>query len=203
MSAPAPSLPAAAATAAAGPTPLDRAAGLLSRWSARLGGLAILASAILVSVEVVLRNLPGGMPDGVRLHSFDLTNYGFAAGVAFSFSYALTERAHIRIDIVYARLPLALRATLDVCALAGMTTMACVMAWHGWGVALRSAKMGAMPNSTLALPLAVPQSVWAAGLTWFALVAGLLTLQATWRLVRGRLALVHATAGVVHEEDAA
>lgn len=181
----------------------ERAVRAASRWSARLGGLVVLACAVLVSVEVVLRNLPGGVGATAQLHSFELTNFGFAAAVAFGFAYALTERAHIRIDLIYARLPLPARALLDALSLLSLAAMASVMAWHGWGVAMRSAAMGAMPNSTLRLPLVVPQSVWAAGLSWFAAIAVLLAAQALLRLARGRFAQLHADAGVVREEETA
>ncbi|RAH97768.1 hypothetical protein DLJ53_28425 [Acuticoccus sediminis] len=183
------------------PTRLDRIVGTLSRWSARLGGAVVLACALLVAAEVILRNLPGGMPEGIRLHSFDLTNYGYAAAVAFGFSYALTERAHIRIDVLYALMPLALRAILDVFALVCLAATAATMAWYAWDVAMRSAAMGAMPNSTLRLPLAIPQSIWAAGLTWFAIVATLLTVQALVQLARGRIRQVHESTGVVREGE--
>lgn len=181
----------------------ERAVRAASRWSARLGGLVVLACAVLVTAEVILRNLPGGLGSEVRLHSFELTNFGFAAAVAFGFAYALAERAHIRIDLLYARLPLAARAGLDALSLLSLAAMASTMAWHGWGVAMRSAAMGAMPNSTLRLPLVIPQSVWAAGLTWFAGIAVLLAAQALLRLARGRFAEVHAAAGVMREEDTA
>lgn len=181
----------------------DRAVQAASRWSARLGGLVVLACAVLVTAEVILRNLPGGLGAEIGLHSFELTNFGFAAAVAFGFSYALTERAHIRIDLIYARLPLAVRAILDTLALMSLASMATTMAIHGWGVAMRSAAMGAMPNSTLRLPLVIPQSVWATGLTWFAGIAVLLTAQALLRLARGRFAEVHAASGVLREEETA
>ena len=177
---------------------LERLCAVASRWSARLGGLVILASALLVAAEVILRNLPGG-PPALRLHSFELTHYGFAAAIAFGFAYALTERAHIRIDVLYALLPLPLRAALDALSLLALAGMAALMAWQAWGVTAQSARMGAMPNSTLQIPLAVPQAIWSAGLTWFALVAALLAGQGLARLLTGRVAALHAASGVAVE----
>ena len=168
-----------------------------ARWSARLGGGMILLAVFLVAAEVVARNL--GL--GVRLHAFDLTNYAFAAAIAFGFSFALIERAHIRIDLVYQRLPLGLRAWLDAIALTGLAVMACGMAWQAWRVVAASLKLGARPNSTLDIPLAIPQAVWATGLTWFALVATVLSVIAAAGLVRGRLAEVHAASGVISERE--
>ncbi|MGI9486544.1 MAG: hypothetical protein ACR2RF_11820 [Geminicoccaceae bacterium] len=49
----------------------DRIINAAARLSARLGGAAILASALLVGLEVASRNF--GL--GLRLHAFELTNY--------------------------------------------------------------------------------------------------------------------------------
>ena len=56
-----------------------------ARLSARIGGLTILCSAVLIGLEVLSRNL--GL--GLRFHAFELTNYGFAAATAFGFAHAL------------------------------------------------------------------------------------------------------------------
>jgi len=170
---------------------------LAARWSARLGGAVILLSAFLVAAEVVARNL--GL--GVRLYAFELTNYAFASALAFGFTYALVERAHIRIDLLYHWLPLEVRAWLDGAALLCVAAMACGMAWHGWRVVAASLRLGARPNSTLDIPLAAPQAIWAIGLTWFALVASVLTILAVAGLAKGRAAEVHASAGVAAESE--
>ena len=173
------------------------ATAVAARWSARLGGGLILLSAFLVAAEVVARNL--GL--GVRLYAFELTNYAFASAIAFGFSYALIERAHIRIDLLYQWLPLGLRAWLDAFALICLAAMAGGMAWQGWRVVAASLRLGARPNSTLDIPLAGPQAIWATGLTWFALVAVVLSAMAMAGLLRGRVAAVHASAGVAAERD--
>ncbi len=172
-----------------------RIAAVAARWSARLGGTVILLSALLVTADVAARNL--GL--GLRLHAFELTNYTFASAVAFGFAFALTERSHIRIDLLYRCLPVRARAVLDATALASLTGLGAGMAWHGWGVVAASLRLGARPNSTLDIPLAAPQALWAAGLTWFALIAALLTASAVAGLARGRVAEVHAVSGVLVE----
>lgn len=179
---------------------LNRLIAGLSRWSARIAGLVILASAALVSTEVLVRNLPDGVRPDLHLHSFDLTNFGFAGAVAFGFSHALISRAHIRIDIIYALFPLWSRAVLDAAALVLLTVTASIMAWQAWDVVAESMRLGAMPNSTLRLPMAVPQLIWAAGITWFAVVAALLSAQAMLLLASGRPATLHAMAGPFEPE---
>lgn len=181
-------------------TGLERALAIAARWGARAAGLIILASSVLVAAEVAGRNL--GL--GLQLESFELTRFGYAAAIAFALSFALTERAHIRIDVFTSWLPLPARALLDVVALIALAAMAALMARHAWGVTGTSLRLGAMPPSTLRLPLAIPQAIWAVGLTWFAATAWALSAIALARLLRGRFAEVHATAGPPTEaaEDA-
>lgn len=167
-----------------------------ARISALLGGVTILSSALLVSLEVLSRN--AGL--GLRLHAFEITNYGFAGAVAFGFAFAATRRAHIRVDVLYQFLPLSARAVLDAISMLLLTCLASGMAWHAWRVVAQSVKLGARPNSTLDIPLAVPQALWATGLSWFVLITMALSICAIIQLLRGQLAALHASAGVVVDE---
>jgi len=178
---------------------LVEAARVVSRWFARAGGLMMFVSALLVSAEVVLR----GMFSLAVLNSFEISIYLFAAAIAFGFAYALTERSHIRIDVLYARFPAPARGALDVLALAGLTALGGLFAWYAWGTAAQSAGMGAVSNSTLAVPLVLPQGVWVAGLLWFVVVAALLTVATAERLLRGDHAAVRTLGGAVSESEAA
>jgi TRAP-type C4-dicarboxylate transport system permease small subunit len=174
----------------------DRAIKAAARLSARFGGAAILVSALLVGLEVISRNL--GL--GLRVHAFELTNYAFASAVAFGLAYAATSRAHIRIDIAYQWLSLTARALLDLLSSLLLFLLAGGMAWHAWRVVAQSLKLGARPNSTLDIPLAAPQALWALGLSWFALVTLALALQTLALLYRGRLDLIHARAGTGQDD---
>lgn len=171
---------------------LDRAIETAARISARLGGAAILLSAVLVTLEVISRNLSLG----IRFHAFELTNYGFAAAVAFGFAFALTQRAHIRIDILYQQVSTPAKAVLDAVSLFLLTALATGMSVYAWRVVGHSMRLGARPNSTLDIPLAVPQAVWATGLTWFALVSLALAIRALVALHRGGPAAVHDRIGI-------
>lgn len=171
---------------------VDRIAVATSRVFAWIGGLLLFLAAILVAAEVVLRNLAGL----AVLHSFELTNYLFATAVAFGLAHTLACRSHIRIDIVYAALPAPVRAGLDLLAMAGMTALGALYAWQAWRTVALSADLGAVSNTTLAVPLVVPQGLWALGLTWFTLVAALLTGLVIVRLGKGDFATVTAYAGV-------
>ncbi len=77
-----------------------------------------------------------------------------------------------------------------------MTGLAAAFAFHGWRVVAQSAGLGARSNSTLAVPLTLPQGAWAVGLTLFALAAAVLTIRVAALLARGRVDDVLARTGV-------
>jgi TRAP-type C4-dicarboxylate transport system permease small subunit len=164
----------------------------VSRGVARLGGALILASAVLIGLDVIARNAFAAAP----FASMELSRYAFAGAIAFGMAHALVMRSHIRIDILHRLLPRALHAPLDTIALACMAPLATVFAWYAWDVVRESARLGAVSNSPLAVPLVVPQAVWAAGFAWFAFVAWVLLLMALRGLVRWRLAEIEAVGGM-------
>ena len=169
-----------------------------SRWAARLSGAIIASCALLVAAEVLLRNLI----NTVVLNSFELSTYGFAAALAFGFAHTLVERAHIRIDVLYAWMPASLRSIVDALAIFGMTVLAATMAWYAWSVVATSIRLGAVSNSTLQMPLAIPQSLWAIGLSWFALVGCALSFNASLLLLTGRFNTLNTSFGIQrHSQD--
>ena len=84
-------------TAIPGLARAERTVTLLSLWLARFGGVLLVVCAVLIAAEVVLRNITSA----IKLHSFELSIYGFATALAFGFGHVLLARAHIRIDILY------------------------------------------------------------------------------------------------------
>lgn len=158
-------------------------------WGA--GGLLLLCAA-LIGIDVVLRNTLRLVP----MHSFELSRYAFGAALAFGFAYALVERAHIRIDILHRVTPRGVHPALDVLALVALVPVTAALAWYAWDVAGQSFRLGAVSNTPLAMPLVIPQGLWAAGLTWFAVVALLMSMSATYAFLRGRPAQVETIGGM-------
>jgi TRAP-type C4-dicarboxylate transport system permease small subunit len=154
----------------------------VSRFLARLGGALILLCACLVSLDVVFRNL-------FKLaifESYELTGYGIALATAFGLSWALVTKAHIRIEVLYNMLGTKPRACLDICALASLSVIAAVLVYYGALVLLDNWQLDARSNSTLHVPLAIPQGLWLLGLVWFAVCAAVLLVVAVNAVVRGR-----------------
>jgi TRAP-type C4-dicarboxylate transport system permease small subunit len=163
-----------------------------SQWLAWIGGALMLLSAVLISLDVVTRNLFAS----TFFESFELSTYTLAATVAFGFAYALTTKAHIRIEVVYVLLPAMLRRVLDIVAILALFALALGLAWFGAQTALESWSLGAHSNSALSVPLVIPQGVWVAGLVWFCIATGLLAFRALFNAVRGRAGLIEQEIGV-------
>ena len=69
----------------------------VARGGAWFGGALILAAAVLVAADVVIRNLFVVSVGG----SDELAGYALAVGSAWALAFALLERAHVRIDVLY------------------------------------------------------------------------------------------------------
>lgn len=152
-----------------------------SRLAALGGGLLILAAAVLVSVDVILRKFFSVTVGGAD----ELSGYALAIGSTWSFAFVLLNRGNVRIDALYQLLPQALAAVCDMLALIALLGFVSVVTWHGSGVLAQSWQLGARSNSALAVPLAVPQALWWLGYAAFVVCALVL-------LLRGALSFIAA-----------
>jgi TRAP-type C4-dicarboxylate transport system permease small subunit len=170
----------------------------MSRYLAWAAGGGILFCAVLVTLDVFVRNV---FNDNF-FESFEITIYLYAITVAFSFSFALVTKTHIRIDVVYARFPPVWRAVLDIIAITVLTVMASLMSYYAWSLSIESFKLpgpgdlGAVSASDMSVPLVIPQSLWALGLTWFALVCIVYLFRSLYSFSRRDIATVTRLIGV-------
>ena len=182
---------------------LDSALGVaqrLARAGALGGGLLILAAALLVSLDVTLRKLANTTLGGAD----ELSGYALAIGSTWSFAFVLLARGHVRIDALYQLLPRKLAAACDLIAIGALLAFASLIAWHGAGVLAQSWQLGARSNSSLAVPLAVPQALWWLGYAGFVACAVLLLLRAVSAMWAGDLATANRLIGARSiEEEAA
>ena len=116
----------------------------------------------------------------------------------------LLARGHVRIDALYQLLPRKLAAACDLIAIGALLAFASLIAWHGAGVLAQSWQLGARSNSSLAVPLAVPQALWWLGYAGFVACAVLLLLRAVSAMWAGDLATANRLIGARSiEEEAA
>ncbi len=163
---------------------LMRGARRLTQWGLWLGGALILVAALLIGVDVLLRKVWNSSIGGAD----ELSGYALALGTAWSLGAALLDRAHIRIDSLYAHFPRALRFALDFAGLALFLAFFGLVAWHGWSVVQQSWVSGSRSQSALATPTVIPQSVWLVGLAIFVAIGVLLLAYALWLIARGNAA---------------
>lgn len=166
---------------------------------ARAGGAMIVLIALTVVVDVVSRNLTGR----TVLNSFEMSSYLFAVAIAFGMSYTALSGSHIRVDVLLPRLPEKVRRGLDFAAFVAMAGLAMTFAWCAVELALESLRRGVTSSSAAAIPLGMPQAVWAAGFVLFAITTCLLAVQHGLCLVRGDSAGADRIGRFGQQEEAA
>lgn len=162
-----------------------------SLWLARAGGVLILLTVVIVTIEVITRQLMGRS----AVHATEITGYIMAVSASWSFAYTLMSKAHIRIDALYLNFPQRVRAVLDLLAMLSLALFCVLIVGAVFDVASASFADGATANTPLGTPLWIPQTLWLAGLTWFGLAVCLITLRVVFALCQGDIDRVQALAG--------
>ncbi|OYX42747.1 MAG: hypothetical protein B7Z02_11145 [Rhodobacterales bacterium 32-67-9] len=151
---------------------------LVAVW---IGGLIIVVTAGLITVEVLLRKIADISTGGAD----ELSGCALAIGSSWSMGFALLRRAHVRVDALYARFPGTPRAWLDCLAILSMTGFALVLTWFCAGVLVESITLDARSTTTLSIPLWIPQGLWVVGLMIFSAVSLILSFHAIRSLIAG------------------
>lgn len=164
----------------------------LSRKAALLGGLAVIAIAVIVTLDVLLRKLFLTTLVGIA----EISGYLFAAAVALSYPFVLFDRANVRIDVLYTRLPRPVTAVLDVIGMLFVLVFVVVLVDSVIGVLLKSYGADSRAIGSLRTPLWIPQLFWVSGLIFFAVTAIFLFVQAALLLLRRDWPGVNQIAGI-------
>lgn len=170
-----------------------------STAGALAGGVLILAAAVLVSVDVLVRKFANVTLGGAD----ELSGYALAIGSTWSFGFVLLARANVRIDALYQHLPRGLAAVCDIASIAALLVFGAVVAWHGWGVVAQSWASSSRSNSSLAVPLVIPQLLWWLGYAWFVACGLLLALRSLGAFARRDWTAVNALIGARTIEEEA
>jgi len=169
----------------------------LTQWGLWFGGALVLAAALLIGVDVVLRKFFVRSIGGAD----ELAGYALAIGSAWGFGAALLDRAHIRIDSLYLLFPTWLRVALDLAGVLLLAGFFSLVAWHGSGVVMQSWTSGSRSQSDLQVPTVIPQLIWVAGLALFVLVGLVLLLDALAKLRAGNVSGVTRAIGTRSAEE--
>ena len=170
----------------------------ISRAGAHAGGVLLLMAVGLVTFEVIARKLFNFSMAGAD----ELAGYAYALSMTWGFSYALHKRAHIRVDVVYARLPLRARCVLDVVSFLAFTGLFCLLTYRGYSVLEQTIDLGGRADTPLAVPLVYPQVPWLLGLVFFTFCLALLSLRSFKALVTKNYAMAEEIAHGRPDEQA-
>jgi TRAP-type C4-dicarboxylate transport system permease small subunit len=169
----------------------------LTRLGLWFGGALVLAAAVLIGIDVVLRKFFATSIGGAD----ELAGYALAIGTAWSLGAALIDRAHIRIDSLYVLLPTRLRLALDFVGLILFVGFFGLIARHGWNVVEQSWSAGSRSQSALQTPTVIPQAIWFVGLVVFVAVGVVLFVYALRLAARGETGAVAAAIGTRSAEE--
>jgi TRAP-type C4-dicarboxylate transport system permease small subunit len=163
-----------------------------SRVLVWIGGILILGSAVLVTMEVLLRKFFNYSIGGAD----ELSGYAFAVATTLGFAYALFERAHIRVDALLVILPRGLRIALSFFGLALLIGFAAIIGLQAWSLVGDTLQHGSRSITPMRTPLAIPQIPWLLGWCFFILCGVVLFVAAVGSLLKGDPAATERLIGV-------
>jgi TRAP-type C4-dicarboxylate transport system permease small subunit len=146
-------------------------------------GAIFLALSIFVTVETLLRKLFNFSLQGAD----ELGGYALAIGSTIAFTLALAGRNHIRIDVFHGFFPRGMKAALNWLSIVLLAAAAVFFAAVSFRLVDESLAYRSTAQTAWATPLALPQSLWYAGLILFAVAATAYAARATRLLLTGRI----------------
>lgn len=140
----------------------------LGAWGAAACMLAICG---MVTLQVLLRCLDailvlvGASRLGIEISGVsEIASYLLVGATFLSLAYTFTHYAHIRVTLVIARLPAAMRAWCEVVCLAIALTLSALLSWQVVALIRESLDYGDVSSGLMAIPLWIPQTVLVVGL---------------------------------------
>jgi TRAP-type C4-dicarboxylate transport system permease small subunit len=165
----------------------------VSKFATRICGLAVVGMAFLISIDVVVRKLFATtlMSGGVG----EISGYVLAILTAWGASSALLARSHVRIDTLQIMLPRPAGRFADAVAILAFFIASAVLSYVAYSTFSRSFALDAHSMTPLAVPLAIPQGLWFAGLVFLTLMSAAIALTGCIALVRRDYATAHRLIG--------
>ena len=164
---------------------LYRRAETLSHVAIWFGGALTLASVFLICFDVISRKFFGFT-----------TGYAFAISTSWALAFARLQRANVRVDVLYQKLPVRLSGVLDWLSLVAMGVFMSQLTYYAYGVVETSWVQNSAASTPLGTPLWIPQGLWMLGLVWMCIVLALMMLRASVALITGDLQTVKEICGV-------
>ena len=164
----------------------------ISQLAVWVGGAALLAAALMVTVDVLSRKIFNITMSG----SDEYSGYVFSATTTWAYSYCLLHRSNVRIDALYNYLPRKVTAILDVVGLLLLFYFMSIMTYYAMVSFVDSWVNNSVSITTLGTPQWIPQLFWVAGLILFFVTLIFVVVYSIIALVQRNWDLVARVAGV-------
>ncbi len=162
-----------------------------SKVVAIVAGVLILTAALVVFVDVVLRATAGQTLGGAD----ELSGYALAIGTTWSLPYCLLGKHNIRVDTLYRLMPPCMGAVLDCLGLLAIGGFVLLLNYRAGLVLFETIERGSRSVGPLSLPQVYPQSLWFAGLLFFAFAFLLAALRCLLACASGDVQKIREVAG--------
>lgn len=163
----------------------------VARVAVWIGGGLLILSAFMVTLDVLLRDFVGVTLGGAD----EMSGYVFAISTAWALPYALICRTNVRIDALYLLVGERFRSLLDIFGLLLLGVFIFPLTWRVWLMLEDSYKFWTKSITPLQTPVAIPQTLWFAGLLLLCLTLLLIVVMSLARLARGDDAGVRELSG--------
>jgi TRAP-type C4-dicarboxylate transport system permease small subunit len=181
-------------------TLLRRAIAALATLMGLAAGWCFVLCAFFITFEVIARSVFRTSTGSTT----EITGYMLAFGLSWGLAHALTQRSHVRIDVLVNRLPQRFRVPLHLLSLAALGVLVGFVAKGALDLVEESLLFDATDISLLRIPLAIPQGLWAAGLLVFLVLILLMLLENTLLALAGEARAVERNlSSRGYEEEAA
>ena len=169
----------------------------ISQLAVWVGGAALLAAALMVTVDVLSRKIFNVTMSG----SDEYSGYVFSARTTWAYSYCLLQRSNVRIDALYNYLPRKVTAILDVVGLLLLFYFMSIMTYYAMVSFVDSWVNNSVSITTLGTPQWIPQLFWVAGLILFFVTLIFVVVYSIIALLQRNWDLVARVAGVPSIEE--
>ena len=154
-------------------TTLRRAVAALAHLMGLVAGWGFVLCAFFIAAEVLSRAFLRVSTGSTT----EITGYMLAFGLSWGLGHALTQRSHVRIDMLVNRLPQPARIPLHLLSLAALAVFIGFVAKGAYDLVDESLLFNATDISALRIPLAIPQGLSAFGLAVFLLLIILMLIE--------------------------
>ena len=166
---------------------LDRAS-VISVWAA---GAALLLTAFMVGIEVIMRKLFNSSLGGAD----EISGYIFASATAWSYAAVIRNKGNVRIDVIYNLFPRRFQTVLDIISFIALGAFFGLIAWYGFELVKSTVEAGRISVTPLRTPLAIPQISWILGIGLALLMWALIALRVVANLLRRNWSIVQDLIG--------